>query len=168
MAKIVVTGIDEVDQAFEGFKNAMRNKFLRDASRKVTKEIVLVDFRTSAPKNKGVMTKVATVRATKRSRVRIGHQVVIDDEKLYSKYEAHYGRRPKIKGRDFFYPAALELGKRSKAGGRFLTKSLYDNSKRIFREYIESVKQSARLGGKKVTIPRQLKGRLGTREFAEL
>lgn len=130
---IIVTGDDVVDRKLQGMHKRFQKKLIRKATRKATKEIVLPEAKVAAPGyDQNRIAKSLIVRALKRSRTRIGHEVKIKKDAFDS---------------DNFWPAALEFGTKNrvhKSTGKFvgkiqknefayLRRSLYGNEGRIRR-----------------------------------
>ena len=156
MAKqtIIVTGDKKLDRKFKRFAmtdNKGARKAVRTASRKVTKERVLVDFRIRVPKASGALGSrsggVSKVRATKRSRSKIGHMVVIDRDKLFAEYQRRTGQLPtedKKRGEPFFYPVVVEFDTEDKP----LRKSLYENQQETKAEFRRELKKEIAIAGR--------------------
>lgn len=144
---VVVTGDKEIDRALTHFERNLQRKYIRQATRKATKEIVLADFRKRVPVASGAYRDSATVRAIKRSRKRIGHVLVVPRKKLEKQYQKRYGKLPgSLEGREdwFYYPQVIEFGGDEKAGGKAVRKSLYDNAGRVKVEFVQSVRRAIR------------------------
>lgn len=141
-AAIFVTGDKELDRAMRRFAeedNKGAKKAVRQASRAASK-IVADDYKRRVPVDSGALKASVTVRALKRSRVRIGTRVVVPQDKLFKQYaKRHGGKEPsprKGETTPFYYPSVLEFGDGVRPGKRFLTKSLRENEKAVRDEFL--------------------------------
>lgn len=105
--KMVVTGDKELDKALLEIAGRQEtpkhvNAFVRKATRKAAKEIVLPKVRARVPVETGELESHLTVRAKKRSRKSIGYGVTTKDGLFTG---------------DTFYGGFLEFGFKTRGGG---------------------------------------------------
>lgn len=130
---VVVTGHKEIDAKLRSMPAAMQRKLVRGALRKSAKR-EQQDFKRIVRQeayDTGALQRSTKIRATKRSRVRVGVSLVIDREKLFQEYEKQHGHKPtprKGESEPHFYPVEIEFGDESQAAVRPLRRSLYDNA----------------------------------------
>jgi hypothetical protein len=132
-----VVGDKEVDALLNGVPIKAQKKYLRKATRKAMRES-LKDFRRYAPRETGALAASATVRAIKRSRTQVGHQIHIDREKLILERAARGGKvgYDSKRGEPFFYAAAVEF---DPTGPKPLREALYGNAKQSLKIVIETL-----------------------------
>lgn len=131
-AALFVTGDKFVDQALAEFDRKFQRKTAKVASKKAIREIVQPAYVATIPVASGALKAVAskagaTKLASKRNfkgQKRVGHQLVIDDKKLYKEYKRRTGKEPMIDGRNFFYPVTIELGNSEQPGSHEMVKAL--------------------------------------------
>lgn len=122
---MTLEGVEHLEKILDGIvaedgSKAM-NKALRQATRKVCKEVLLPRVKDLIPSDSGDLENALVVRAVKRSRGKVGHFVGFRD--------------PLFKG-DTFYGGFVEFGHEDRGGGHvpadsFLRRPLYENESQI-------------------------------------
>ena len=109
MAKIILTGVKELDAKLRNLSTAMGNKIVRSALRHGGKHL-LAKTKDATPVDTGKLQKGLKLKALKRSRNRSGVMVVTPTRE-------YLGIDPKDKG---YYPAAVEYGTENKPANSYL------------------------------------------------
>lgn len=102
--KVIVTGVRELDAMLRRLPLKVQKKAIRPALRDGAKAFAAA-ARQEAPKDTGALKSAIDVRATTRSRKKIGVNVVLSVDRF-----------PLLASREgggFFYPAAVEYGVKS-------------------------------------------------------
>jgi hypothetical protein len=117
-SKVVVTGFDEIDQAFAEFDEKLKKKFIRQALREAVKKEVLPEYQRIIQQEGLIETgalhdvpKVGTAKV-KRGSGKIGNSLFIDRKLLTAVRSAKGGRLGYDSKRKepFYYLAAFEYG----------------------------------------------------------
>ena len=127
----------------------MQNKFVRSALRKSGKK-VKSDFQAIVKAEAfetGAYLRSTTVRATKRSRSKVGVSLQVDTLKFAREYLAGYGDFPTSmagESRPFFVPAAIEFGYRLRNGNHVgaikpQRRALYGNKRNVRSNFIRDL-----------------------------
>jgi hypothetical protein len=136
---VVVTGHKEIDDLFRKMPAALQRKFTRGALRLAAKRDQQETKRIikSESYDTGAFYRSIKIKATKRSRVRIGVSVFTDRNKLFAEYEKQHGHKPhprKGETEPHFYPASIEFGTDNEPAVKPMRRALYDNAG-VYRAY---------------------------------
>lgn len=143
---VVVTGHREIDDLFRKMPAKLQTKFTRGALRLGGKR-AQQEFKRivkDEAHDKGTLLRSTKIKALKRSRKRIGVQLVIDREKLFARYESEHGHKPhpaKGETEPYFYPAAIEFGTETREAVKPMRRALYDNAAAYRAFFIGDLRQ---------------------------
>lgn len=140
---VFVTGFRELDDKLRAMEPKLQRKFVRGALRKGGKRLQQEAKRIikSEARDTGAFEQSIKVKALKRSRKRVGIQMLPERDKLFAKYAAkHDGKEPhpaKSESEPFYYPAAIEFGTETHVAVKPMRRALYDNAE-VYREYFKA------------------------------
>jgi HK97 gp10 family phage protein len=126
MIDIRVIGDKALQRKLKGLEDKMQKKIVRKALREGGK-IVLREAKNRAPKDTGSLRASLKLRSLKRSKKRIGVQIVTDEAALMKAKDRKAGRKVKRStnaDRLLFYAAFVELGTRNMPARPFLRPAL--------------------------------------------
>jgi hypothetical protein len=114
----IITGLDDVDQAFAAFEDKLKKKIIRQATRAAVKEEVLPEYKRIIEQeglvSTGAMRDVPQVGVArvKRGSGKIGNALHISRDKLIETRRSRGGRigYDRKRKEDFYYLAAAEYG----------------------------------------------------------
>lgn len=137
-----VTGDKELDRLLKGLPQKLRKKYMRKATRDAAKED-LKEWRNEVETETGALRDSPKVRAIKRARGAVGHQITIDREKLILERAARGGKigYDRKRNEPFFYAAIVELDPQ---GNKALRSVLYGNADRTRQKIIDGLKEMIR------------------------
>lgn len=130
---VIVTGHKELDKTIASLEAKVQKKVARSAMRKATKSIIMPAAKSKVPVASGALRKAIKVRAIKRSRSRIGVEVVAGDGFF--------------KG-DQYYSGMVEFGTKKQRAQPFLRPAGYENEPRVRRLIEDDIRQALKELGK--------------------
>ena len=137
-SRSIVTGDKELDAMLKKLPLKLQKKYMRKATRNAAKK-VQQGWKDKVPVETGAARDAAKVRATKRSRNKVGSSVVIDREKMILERAARGGQigQDAKRGEPYFYAADLEF---DADGDKPLRSTLYNNQDDFRREVKSEVR----------------------------
>lgn len=138
---VIVTGFKELDAKLRQMEPKLQRKLVKGALRKGGKRVERESERiiNEEAYDTGALKKSVTVRALKRSRKRIGVQILPQREKYFAKYAAtHGGKQPNPssgQSTPFYVPAAIEFGTKTARAIRPFRRALYDNKEEYLADF---------------------------------
>lgn len=144
---VIVTGNKELDKALQALEPALARKLSRKTTRRIAKDIVLPAARDLAPVDSGDLEESLTVRAIKRSRLRMGHYVTCGetierDQHYYSGY-LEFGTKPRVHTANNKYVGFVAPHKFA-----YLRPAVYNNVTHARAAYIADMKEFVREAAK--------------------
>ena len=134
---VVVTGFKELDAKLSAMPPAIQRKFLRGALRKGGKRLANAAVRIVQDEafDTGTLAKSIKVKALKRTKARVGVEVMPSRDVLFKNYaKAQQKARGKsgnatfAKPKTAYYPAYVEFGTDSQPAIKPFRRALYDNA----------------------------------------
>ena len=141
-----VTGFRKIDKILTRYEKSLQRKWLRKATRESVKH-VRAEAELDAPVDSGDLSESLKVRAIKRTRTKIGHQVQTSEDNTVFSGDQYYGQ---------FVEFGTKLRNRKsrtgsgasgfiKAGAfSFLRSALYNNAGRVRQIFVASILASIR------------------------
>ncbi len=136
----VLTGIKEIDRKLRDLEPKVTKKHLRKALR-AGQKIVAAAVREEAPRDSGFLAKQVKIRATKRSRKRIGVDVVIPGKPFYEAGPAKSRAGGKGKRSTPFYPAPVHFGTNKRPANDFAKRGLVRTEGRAAAKTLAELKR---------------------------
>ena len=127
MAKegLIVTGDEQLDRTLAALEPKLQKRAIRKATRAASKQ-VLATARQRVPSDEGDLERSLKVRALKRSRNRVGHQVLVSDG-LFEGDEFYGGFVEFGTQQRFHKTTGKSVGRIDPGDFDFLRPSLYEN-----------------------------------------
>jgi|CXWL01.1.fsa_nt_gi HK97 gp10 family phage protein len=139
MAKIIVTGVRELDAMLKAMEPAIARKIVRGALRKGGKR-VLEKARAKAPEDTGALRKGMRVRAMKRQKYRAGVTVEHPTREKLAALQKDQAKGARVLSEKGYYPAAVEYGAPGRPAQPHLRPALEESTPAVIADFRQDVR----------------------------